>query len=58
MTRTVDQTNPGAEAEVNIPLDGTPPTGTSSTVQVEVLRVGGEENVDNNAQEYTVIFTS
>jgi hypothetical protein len=57
VTRPVDQTNPGAEAQVNIPLGQNPPTGTSSTVQVEVLRVPGEENVDNNAQEYTVIFT-
>jgi hypothetical protein len=26
-------------------------------VSVEVLRVRGEANVDNNAQDYTVIFT-
>jgi hypothetical protein len=57
VTRTVDQTNPGAEAEVNIPLGQAPPTSTSSTVSVEVLRVRGEANVDNNAQDYTVIFT-
>ena len=57
VTKTVDQTNPGAEAEVSIPLGQAPPTGTSTTVSVEVLRVPGEENVDNNAQEYTVIFS-
>jgi hypothetical protein len=57
VTKTVDQTNPGAQAEVNIPLNGKPPTGTSSTVSVEVLRVPGEENVDNNSRDYTVIFT-
>jgi hypothetical protein len=57
VTRTVDQTNPGAEAEVNIPLGQAPPTGTSTTVTVEVLRVRGEANVDNNAQDYTVLFT-
>jgi hypothetical protein len=56
-TKTVDQTNPGAEAEVNIPLGQAPPTGTSTTVTVEVLRVPGEENVENNSQDYTVIFT-
>ena len=55
-TRTVDQTNPGAEAVANIPLGQAPPTGTSTTVTVEVLRVRGEENVDNNSQDYTVIF--
>lgn len=58
VTRTVDQTNPGAIAEVELPLGQAPPTGTSTTVSVEVLRVPGEENVDNNGQEYTVIFTS
>jgi hypothetical protein len=57
VTRPVDQTNPGAEAEVNVPLGQTPPTGTSTTVTVEVLRVPGEENVENNSQEYTVLFT-
>ncbi len=56
VTKTVDQTNPGAEAQVNIPLGQTPPTG-SSTVSVEVLKVPGEENVQNNSQDYTVIFT-
>jgi hypothetical protein len=56
VTRTVDQTNPGAQAEVNIPLGQAPPTGTSTTVSVEVLRVPGEENVENNSQDYTVIF--
>jgi hypothetical protein len=57
VNKTVDQTNPGAQAEVNIPLGQAPPTGTSTTVSVEVLRVPGEENVDNNGQEYTVLFT-
>jgi hypothetical protein len=57
VTKTVDQTNPGADAEVAIPLNQAPPTGTSTTVSVEVLRVPGEENVDNNGQEYTVIFS-
>jgi hypothetical protein len=56
VTKTVDQTNPGAEAQVNIPLGQTPPAG-SSTVTVDVLKVPGEENVDNNSQQYTVIFT-
>jgi len=57
VTKTVDQTNPGAEASVNIPLGQAPPTGTSSTVTVEVLKVPGEENVENNTQTYTVLFT-
>jgi hypothetical protein len=57
VTKTVDQTNPGAEASVNVPLGQAPPTGTSSTVTVEVLKVPGEENVENNTQTYTVLFT-
>jgi hypothetical protein len=57
VTKTVDQTNPGADAEVQIPLGQAPPTGTPTTVTVEVLRVPGEQNVDNNSQDYTVIFS-
>jgi hypothetical protein len=34
-----------------------PPTGSSVTVEVEVLRVRGEENVENNSQEYLVLFS-
>jgi hypothetical protein len=56
VTKTVDQTNPGAQAEVNIPLGQAPPTG-SATVTVDVLKVPGEENVENNTQDYTVIFS-
>lgn len=56
VTKTVDQTNPGAQAQVNIPLGQAPPVG-SATVNVEVLRVPGEENVANNSQDYTVIFS-
>jgi hypothetical protein len=58
VTRTVDQTNPGATAQATIPLGQAPPIGTSTTVEVEVLKVPGETNVDNNSQQYTVIFAS
>lgn len=55
--RTVDQTEPGANAEVSVPLGQAPPIGTAVTVEVTVLPVPGEENTDNNQQEYTVLFT-
>ena len=55
--RRVDQTKPGANAEVSIPLAQAPPIGTPVTIDVSVARVPGEEKVDNNKQSYTAIFT-
>lgn len=56
-TKTVDQTTAGTEAEVQVPLGQAPPIGTPATITVEVLKVPGEEKVDNNKQEYTALFT-
>ena len=53
----VDQTQPGQEAEVSIPLSQAPPIGTPVTIEVSVPKVPGEEKTDNNSQEYTAIFT-
>jgi len=55
--RRVDMTTAGQAAEVSIPLDRPPPVGEPLTVEVQVAPVPGEEMVDNNAQEYTVLFT-
>ena len=55
--RRVEQTQPGANAEVSIPLAQAPPIGTPVTIEVSVARVPGEETVDNNRQSYTAIFT-
>ncbi len=55
--RRVEQTEPGANAEVSIPLNAAPPIGTPVTIDVSVARVPGEEKVDNNRQSYTAIFT-
>ncbi len=55
--RRVEQTQPGANAEVSIPLTTAPPIGTPVTIDVSVARVPGEEKVDNNRQSYTAIFT-
>ncbi len=56
-TRTVDQTAAGATVTAPVRLAEEPPTGSSVTVEVEVLRVRGEENVENNSQEYLVLFS-
>ncbi len=56
-TKTVDQTTAGTEASVDVPLGQAPPIGTPATITVEVLKVPGEEKVDNNKQEYTALFT-
>ena len=55
--RRVEQTQPGANAEVSIPLSQAPPIGTPVTIDVSVAKVPGEEKVDNNKQSYTAIFT-
>lgn len=55
--RTVDETRPGANAEVSIPLGQAPPIGAAVTITVEVRPVPGEEKTDNNTQEYTALFT-
>jgi len=56
-TRTVDQTAAGATVTVPVRLAQDPPTGSSVTVEVEILRVPGEENLENNSQEYLVLFS-
>ncbi len=55
--RTVDETRPGANAEVSVPLGQAPPLGAAVTIIVEVRPVPGEEKTDNNSQEYTALFT-
>ncbi len=57
LQRRVDMTTAGQAAEVSIPLDRPPPVGEPLTVEVQVAPVPGEEMDDNNAQEYTVLFT-
>ncbi len=55
--KTVDQTTPGAEVVVAVPLGQPPPIGVSVKITVEVRKVGGEDNVTNNKAEYPAIFT-
>ena len=48
----------GTTQNVTIPLGSEPPVGENVPINVEVLPVDGEEKTDNNAADFTVIFTS
>jgi hypothetical protein len=54
----IDTIAAGETKSVSIPLDERPPTGQNVQIRVEVEPVPGEEKTDNNAQTYSVIFTS
>jgi hypothetical protein len=53
----VNQTKAGTEATVAIPLGQSPPVGEPAVITVQVAKVPGEKNLDNNQQKYTAIFT-
>lgn len=57
VNKTVPQTKAGATAQVDIPLGQSPPIGTPVTIRVTVGKVPGEQNIDNNTQSYTGLFT-
>jgi hypothetical protein len=57
VNETVDRTAPDQTVTVPIPLGQVPQPGVTTTVEVDVLRVPGEQTVDNNEQDYAVIFT-
>ncbi len=54
----IDTIAAGETKAVTIPFDERPPTGQAVPIRVEVEAVPGEEKTDNNAQTYSVIFTS
>jgi hypothetical protein len=54
----IDTIAAGETKAVTIPFDERPPTGQAVPIRVEVEPVTGEEKTDNNAQTYSVIFTS
>jgi len=56
-TKTISQTKAKTESTVTIPLGQAPPVGQATTVTVNVDKVPGETNTDNNHSTYTVIFT-
>lgn len=53
---TISSLAAGESTTVTIPLTRKPAKGQSATMKVEVRRVPGEENVDNNKQTFTVTF--
>jgi hypothetical protein len=55
--KTVDETRPGTNTEVSIPLGQAPPIGEPVEITVEVRAVGGEQKTDNNSQTFTALFT-
>lgn len=55
--KSVDETRPGTNAEVSVPLGQAPPIGEPVTITVEVRPVPGEQKTDNNAQDFTALFT-
>jgi hypothetical protein len=58
LEETIPEIAVGEQQTVTIPLAEQPPTGENVPVSVEVEPVPGEEMTDNNAGDFTVIFTS
>jgi FKBP-type peptidyl-prolyl cis-trans isomerase 2 len=56
--KALDEIAAGETKAVEIPLTEQPATGQNVPIKVEVEAVPGEEKTDNNAGEYSVIFTS
>ncbi len=54
----VDEIAAGETQTVSISLPEQPPTGDAVDVEVEIEAVPGEEQTDNNAATFSVIFTS
>lgn len=46
----------GETVKVTLPLTKIPAAGASATLKIEVKKVAGEENLDNNSQTFNVTF--
>ena len=57
LSKTVPKLVPQESAEVELPLERTPPLGAAVTIRTQVAKVPGEEKVDNNKSEYPALFT-
>jgi hypothetical protein len=55
-TKKLNQTTAGKQGVVPIQLPTVPPSGTSSTMAVQIKPVRGEQKTDNNSQSYTILF--
>jgi hypothetical protein len=58
LRQTVPSTSAGAQSTATLTLTQPPTPGTTWTAKVEVAPVPGEKKTDNNAQSYTLLFTS
>jgi hypothetical protein len=56
VTKPVPNSPAGQESTVEVPLGQAPPAGAPVTVTVEVQKVPGESQVDNNKKSYQVLF--
>jgi hypothetical protein len=54
--KVIDQTTPGSEATVAVPLGRPAPVSTPVSITVEVAPVPGEEKKENNSATYPAIF--
>ena len=55
--KTVNETQPGSESDVAIPLPKVPASGAAGTLKISIAPVPGEENTDNNKSQYAILFT-
>jgi hypothetical protein len=55
-THTINSTQPGSKANVEIPVNGVP-LGVASKIEVYVEPVPGETNVENNKASFIAIFS-
>jgi hypothetical protein len=56
-SHTIEKTEAGKTASVDIPVSGVP-LGQAAKVEVEVAAVPGETNTENNKQTYLVVFAT
>jgi hypothetical protein len=56
-TKKLNQTKAGSQAAVPIQLTSVPPSGSSTTMTVQIKPVRGEQKTDNNTSTYTILFT-
>jgi hypothetical protein len=54
--KTIPAISAGDTIKVTLPLTKIPAAGASATLKVEVKKVAGEENLDNNSQTFDVKF--
>lgn len=54
--KTIPAISAGETVKVTLPLTKIPASGASATLKIEVKRVPGEQNLDNNKQSFAVKF--